>query len=413
MTTNPTPVMRLSRPTFNASTWHDDVNNNMTILDGALASIGIISNIKGVWANNTFYDVEDRVASTTGLGLWANEVAHTSPATGSFIDYLTANPGSWRPVTGGIVPRGEWATASEYKLNDLCFVEAQGLALICVFDHTSGVLDDDITSGYWFLAIDFSSLALTVDDLEDAVETTTINAATATTQAGIATTQAGIATAAVASIGTAVDDAEAAAAAAAADAATVAGAVSAAQTAETNAETAETNAETAAALAAGYAATLATLNAVTYHWTATAAQTTFLGAAATPPITANLPGKDYCFINFNGRLLLKDEFTVSGMDILIAFADAEAGEEVDITVHSVNPVNTPGAGSITTPVLDNDAVTNTKLANMVQATLKGRAAGTGTGDPVDLTSAQVLEVLDLTSAAAGINLFLHGKMGGL
>lgn len=39
-------------------------------------------------------------------------------------------------------------------------------------------------------------------------------------------------------------------------------------------------------------------------------------------------------------------------------------------------------------------MTNTKLANMAQSTLKGRTAGSGTGDPVDLTANQASTILD-------------------
>lgn len=40
-----------------------------------------------------------------------------------------------------------------------------------------------------------------------------------------------------------------------------------------------------------------------------------------------------------------------------------------------------------------DSVTNAKLTNMAQATIKGRASGAGTGDPVDLTAAQVRTII--------------------
>jgi len=40
-----------------------------------------------------------------------------------------------------------------------------------------------------------------------------------------------------------------------------------------------------------------------------------------------------------------------------------------------------------------DLVTNAMLANMAQATVKGRASGAGTGDPTDLTAAQLITIL--------------------
>jgi hypothetical protein len=63
---------------------------------------------------------------------------------------------------------------------------------------------------------------------------------------------------------------------------------------------------------------------------------------------------------------------------------------------------TCSAGSNTTSIA-NDAVTNAKLANMAQATIKGRASGAGTGDPTDLTAAQARTVLgvNLVSTYSG------------
>lgn len=44
--------------------------------------------------------------------------------------------------------------------------------------------------------------------------------------------------------------------------------------------------------------------------------------------------------------------------------------------------------------IDLEAVDNTKLANMAEATIKGRAAGAGTGDPTDLSSTQATAILN-------------------
>lgn len=53
----------------------------------------------------------------------------------------------------------------------------------------------------------------------------------------------------------------------------------------------------------------------------------------------------------------------------------------------------------TLSVLGNDSVTNAKLANMAQATIKGRQAAAGTGDPEDLTAAQARTAMGLGTIA--------------
>lgn len=55
-----------------------------------------------------------------------------------------------------------------------------------------------------------------------------------------------------------------------------------------------------------------------------------------------------------------------------------------------------GAGS-----LADDSVTNAKLANMAQATIKGRASGAGTGDPTDLTATQATAILNAVVGDSG------------
>lgn len=50
-------------------------------------------------------------------------------------------------------------------------------------------------------------------------------------------------------------------------------------------------------------------------------------------------------------------------------------------------------GAVTTDKIADNAVTNAKLADMAEALIKGRASGAGTGDPQDLTAAQVRTIL--------------------
>lgn len=59
--------------------------------------------------------------------------------------------------------------------------------------------------------------------------------------------------------------------------------------------------------------------------------------------------------------------------------------------------------AVTTVKILDANVTNAKLANMAQSTFKGRAAGTGTGVPIDLSATQATAILDVfTSALKGL-----------
>jgi hypothetical protein len=74
--------------------------------------------------------------------------------------------------------------------------------------------------------------------------------------------------------------------------------------------------------------------------------------------------------------------------------DAATKDYVDTAVENVIG-GIPADGSITTAKLADDGVTNAKLANMAQATFKGRAYAAGTGDPTDLTATQARAILNI------------------
>lgn len=71
----------------------------------------------------------------------------------------------------------------------------------------------------------------------------------------------------------------------------------------------------------------------------------------------------------------------------------------DQTITLTSDVTGSGTGSFATTIA-NDAVTNTKLANMATATFKGRTTA-GTGDPEDLTVTQATALLNVFGADSG------------
>jgi hypothetical protein len=64
----------------------------------------------------------------------------------------------------------------------------------------------------------------------------------------------------------------------------------------------------------------------------------------------------------------------------------QGGVMVDATTQDI-------ADLAATPSIPDGSLTNAKLADMAQATVKGRASGAGTGVPTDLTAAQVRAIL--------------------
>jgi hypothetical protein len=87
----------------------------------------------------------------------------------------------------------------------------------------------------------------------------------------------------------------------------------------------------------------------------------------------------------------------AGTGISITNSDGVSGNPTITATGTAEALITDG--QVTTAKLADEAITNAKLADMAEATIKGRAAGAGTGVPVDLTSAQGRTALGLGTIA--------------
>ena len=98
----------------------------------------------------------------------------------------------------------------------------------------------------------------------------------------------------------------------------------------------------------------------------------------------------YVTLSLNGTLTA--ERTLAGEAGVVSITDNGAGLTVEIGIDALG---------IDTAKLAADAVDNTKLADMAQDTIKGRQTGSGTGDPEDLTAAQVVAIISSSLPASG------------
>jgi hypothetical protein len=89
--------------------------------------------------------------------------------------------------------------------------------------------------------------------------------------------------------------------------------------------------------------------------------------------------------------------TVSDFSTAVAATAAVTANTAKVS----NATHTGEVTGATALTITANAVTNAKLAQMTQSTLKGRAAAAGTGDPADLTAAQARTLLEVVKIHVG------------
>lgn len=93
-----TTSYRFIMPDYNVQGWHTYEYKNWQAIDALLNSFVQLLNFKGVWENSTPYILNDIAADSSDGLLYKCLVGNTSPATGSFLSYRTANPSHWTTV---------------------------------------------------------------------------------------------------------------------------------------------------------------------------------------------------------------------------------------------------------------------------------------------------------------------------
>jgi hypothetical protein len=149
-------IINYDFPRWNAYEW-----DNWRALDGILGGLtgGVI--YRGEWALSTAYLVGDRVFDPVSGYVYYCQVAHTSPASGTFAAYRTANPTHWRNNVEVPIYKGAWAAATAYYRNDIVFV-APTKYYFCIAAHTSsGAFATDIAN--WTLLFDIVAAATLAD----------------------------------------------------------------------------------------------------------------------------------------------------------------------------------------------------------------------------------------------------------
>jgi hypothetical protein len=105
--------------------------------------------------NNVEVALGDILYDADTTTLWINNTVHTTVATGTFADERFANSSYWTALQLGIQAKGQWQRNTFYPVDSLAYDATEGLAGICIVEHTSpntGSMRDDADN--WVMLID-------------------------------------------------------------------------------------------------------------------------------------------------------------------------------------------------------------------------------------------------------------------
>lgn len=151
-----TPHLNLSKLPANHHVWAQIMNDNLTILDGAVSGFVIYDNWRGAWTNSTSYAVGDTVVDLVTALVWTAQVDHISaPVPKTFVQDQAFHPTYWTTANSPATKRGAWMPNTAYSVNDFVLADGTKYAM-CMIQHVSGpVFDDDAALGRWTVLVDF------------------------------------------------------------------------------------------------------------------------------------------------------------------------------------------------------------------------------------------------------------------
>jgi hypothetical protein len=164
MATTYTTRLRLNKPDFRTSPWSAQINENMDRLDEVFYKI-LQANSIIIYQTGLLVEPGQILYDPDGGGtLWINNTEHTTEATGAFVDERLANPTYWSSLSVGVQAKGQWQRDTFYPLNCFAYDSTQGLAGVCIVEHTSpstGSMRDSPEADNWIFLIDSQGPATT------------------------------------------------------------------------------------------------------------------------------------------------------------------------------------------------------------------------------------------------------------
>lgn len=188
-----TPNYSLRRINFDWTTWHDEMNDNMSDLDAVIAALTGITDV-APWANSTAYVVGDKAIDSTLNRVYICAVNHTSAASPTTFATDRTNHSTYWTLFGSPPTAATWTTATAFR-QGTWITDDDNRTAVALVDFTSGAtMDDDIADDYLLVVADFTGLAdAAADAIAAAVSTAADAASTAADRVAVAADAATVA----------------------------------------------------------------------------------------------------------------------------------------------------------------------------------------------------------------------------